>query len=355
MNIFTQALLDWYATHKRQLPWRDLTDPYRIWISEVILQQTRVAQGYDYFVRFVARFPDVQTLAAASEEEVLREWQGLGYYSRARHLHRAARSMNSTFPTTYEGVRALPGVGDYTAAAICSLAYGMPHAVVDGNVYRVLARYFGIDTPIDTPPGKRLFAALADEMLERTHPADYNQAIMDFGALQCTPAQPDCLQCPLVESCAARTAGTVVRLPVKQHKTLVTARYFNYLYVRAGAYIYIHRRTEQDIWKQLFELPLVETDTPLTEEEFLRHPQLAALFTPAERATLRSVRRDVKHVLTHRIIHANLYEITIAPTSQPFADDPHYLRILPAELDRYAFPRLVQAFVLKAAHTALPR
>jgi A/G-specific adenine glycosylase len=345
MNTFTQTLLDWYATHKRQLPWRDLTDPYRIWISEVILQQTRVAQGYDYFVRFVARFPDVQTLAAATEEEVLREWQGLGYYSRARHLHRAARSMNGSFPTTYQGVRALSGVGDYTPAAICSLASGMPLAVVDGNVYRVLARYFAIDTPIDSPQGKRLFAALADEMLDRAHPADYNQAIMDFGALQCTPAQPDCLHCPLVETCAARAAGTTAGLPVKQHTTKVTARYFNYLLVRAGAYIYIHRRTANDIWKQLFELPLIETDTPLAEEAFLLHPQLQTWFTPAERATLRSVRRDVKHVLTHRIIHANLYEITISPTSQPFADDPNYLRILPGEADRYAFPRLVQGFL----------
>ncbi|MDR0976851.1 MAG: A/G-specific adenine glycosylase [Prevotellaceae bacterium] len=345
MNLFTHTLLNWYATHKRQLPWRDITDPYRIWISEVILQQTRVAQGYDYFVRFVRRFPDIRTLAAATEEEVLKAWQGLGYYSRARHLHQAARSTNGTFPTTYAGVRALKGVGDYTAAAICSLAYGMPYAVVDGNVYRVLARYFGVDAPIDTPTGKKLFAALADEMLDPAHPADYNQAIMDFGALQCTPASPDCTACPLAETCAARIAGTVDNLPVKQHKTRVTNRYFNYLIIRAGAYIYIHRRTAQDIWQRLFELPLIETDAPPSEESLRDHPQLQAWFTPAERATLRSVRLGVKHVLTHRRLFANLYAITPSPASRPFADDPDYLCIPTTELDRYAFPRLIQSFL----------
>lgn len=207
MNIFSEKLIAWYAENKRELPWRDTTDPYIIWISEIILQQTRVAQGYDYFLRFIHCFPNVTALAEAPEDEVMKCWQGLGYYSRARNLHAAAKSMNGVFPATYEGVRALKGVGDYTAAAICSSAYGMPYAVVDGNVYRVLSRYFGIDTPVDSTEGKKLFAALADEMMDKSQPAVYNQAIMDFGAIQCTPQSPNCLFCPLVDSCSALKGG----------------------------------------------------------------------------------------------------------------------------------------------------
>ena len=216
MNIFSEAIVEWYKEYKRDLPWRESSDPYRIWISEIILQQTRVAQGYDYFLRFIKRFPDVKALADADEDEVMKYWQGLGYYSRARNLHAAAKSMNGVFPETYPEVLALKGVGEYTAAAICSFAYGMPYAVVDGNVYRVLSRYFGIDTPIDSTEGKKLFAALADEMLDKKQPALYNQGIMDFGAIQCTPQSPDCLFCPLADSCSALSTGRVTQLPVKQ-------------------------------------------------------------------------------------------------------------------------------------------
>lgn len=232
MNAFSRILLDWYAEHKRELPWRETKDPYRIWISEIILQQTRVAQGYEYFQRFVERFPDLVALAEADEDEVMKYWQGLGYYSRARNLHAAARSMNGVFPRTYEDVRALKGVGDYTAAAICSIAYDMPYAVVDGNVYRVLSRYFGVETPIDSTQGKKLFASLAQEMLDEKHAALYNQAIMDFGAIQCTPQSPSCMFCPLADSCSALATGKVNLLPVKQHKTKTTDRYLLiYIYV----------------------------------------------------------------------------------------------------------------------------
>lgn len=203
----------------------------------------------------------------------MKYWQGLGYYSRARNLHAAAKSMNGVFPETYPEVLALKGVGEYTAAAICSFAYGMPYAVVDGNVYRVLSRYFGIDTPIDSTEGKKLFAALADEMLDKKQPALYNQGIMDFGAIQCTPQSPDCLFCPLADSCSALSTGRVTQLPVKQHKTKTTNRYFNYIYVRAGAHTYINKRTANDIWKNLFELPLIETPVALSEEEFLALPE----------------------------------------------------------------------------------
>ena len=344
-HIFTQTLQEWYAVNKRDLPWRHTQDPYLIWISEIILQQTRVAQGYDYFVRFVRRFPDVKALASASEEEVLKYWQGLGYYSRARNLHAAARSMKGgKFPGTYEEVRALKGVGDYTAAAICSLAYGMPYAVVDGNVYRVLARYFGIDAPIDSGKGKKLFAGLADEMLDKKRPAEYNQAIMDFGAVQCTPQNPACMYCPLADSCSALSQGRVSRLPVKQHKTKTTDRYFNYLFVRQGSYTYINKRTGNDIWKNLFELPLIETEAELAEEDFLALPQVRQLLAVAGQPVVKNVCRGVKHVLSHRVIHANFYEVELSAEAGTFGS---YQRVELAELEHYAVPRLVHAFLEK--------
>lgn len=345
MNILTEVLLEWYAGNKRELPWRETNDPYVIWISEIILQQTRVVQGYEYFLRFVRRFPDIEALASASEDEVMKYWQGLGYYSRARNLHAAARSMNGVFPVTYKEVRALKGVGDYTAAAICSFAYNMPYAVVDGNVYRVLARYFGIDTPIDSTEGKKIFAALAEEMLDKSHPADYNQAIMDFGAIQCTPQTPNCLFCPLSDSCSALLKGKVMQLPVKQHKTKTTNRYFNYIYVRMGAYTLIHKRTENDIWKNLFELPLIETEKDLSEEEFLLCRQLHDFFKEVgEGIKVCSVLRNVKHVLSHRVIYANFYEVELPEGTPSFSD---YQKIRIEDLGQYAVPRLIHAFLEK--------
>lgn len=344
MNRLTEALLDWYADNKRDLPWRGTTDPYRIWISEIILQQTRVVQGYEYFLRFIRRFPDVRTLASASEDEVLKYWQGLGYYSRARNLHAAAKSMNGKFPESYQEVRALKGVGDYTAAAICSIAYNMPYAVVDGNVYRVLSRYCGIDVPIDSTEGKKLFAALADEMLDKSRPAAYNQAIMDFGAIQCTPQSPNCMFCPLADSCSALSKGLVMQLPVKQHRIKTSNRYFNYIYVRMGAYTLIHKRTEDDIWKNLFELPLVETEKDLSEEEFLACPQFHALFAEGEVRMVRTLLRGVKHVLSHRVIYTNFYEVTLPDNSSSFSS---YQRVAVEDLGRYAVPRLIHAFLEK--------
>lgn len=344
MNIVTKRLLDWYTENKRDLPWRDTTDPYLIWISEIILQQTRVVQGYEYFLRFVHRFPDVESLAQASEDEVMKYWQGLGYYSRARNLHAAAKSMNGNFPVTYEEVRALKGVGDYTAAAICSFAYHMPYAVVDGNVYRVLSRYFGIDIPIDSTEGKKTFAALAEEMLDKTHPADYNQAIMDFGAIQCTPQSPNCLFCPLADTCIALSKGWVAQLPIKQHKTKTTNRYFNYIYVRIGAHTLVYKRTEKDIWRNLFELPLIETKTDLSEEEFLASSSFLSFFAVGETPVVRSVLRNVKHVLSHRVIYANFYEVVMPENSQSF---PNFQKIRAEDLDQYAVPRLIQAFLEK--------
>ena len=217
MDRIADILLDWYAREGRDLPWRRTRDPYRIWLSEVILQQTRVAQGMDYYLRFTERFPDVRALAAASEDEVLKLWQGLGYYSRARNLHAAAREVvarfGGRFPSDYESVRSLRGVGDYTAAAVCSAAFDAPCAVVDGNVYRVLSRLFDVAEPIDTAAGRKAFAELAQTQLDRRAPGRYNQAIMDFGALQCTPSSPRCGACPLSEGCLALAAGTVADRP----------------------------------------------------------------------------------------------------------------------------------------------
>ena len=343
MNEFADKLIDWYAENKRELPWRDTKDPYRIWISEIILQQTRVAQGYDYYIRFVRRFPDVFALADADEDEVMKYWQGLGYYSRARNLHAAARSVKEAgaFPTTYEGVRALKGVGDYTAAAICSFAYDMPCAVVDGNVYRVLSRWMGIDTPIDSTQGKKLFAQLADELMGKHRPALYNQAIMDFGALQCTPASPDCVSCPLADGCAALSQGKVDVLPVKQHKTKVTDRYFNYIYVRTGGHTYIRKRTGNDIWKNLYEPLLIETEEDQTGNDKAILQKLQEVFGNREGVFFRPVRQGVRHVLSHRIIHANFYELVLPVESVSIAG---YQRVAEEDLYKFAVSNLVYQF-----------
>ena len=345
MTVFSRVLLDWYAEHRRELPWRETKDPYRIWISEIILQQTRVVQGYEYFLRFVERFPDLVALAEADEDEVMKYWQGLGYYSRARNLHAAARSMNGVFPRTYEGVRALKGVGDYTAAAICSIAYDMPYAVVDGNVYRVLSRYFGVEVPIDSVQGKKLFASLAQEMLDEKHAALYNQAIMDFGAIQCTPQSPSCMFCPLADSCSALATGKVALLPIKQHRTKTTDRYFTYIYMCVGGQMLLRKRTGNDIWRNLYELPLIETDHQMTVEELLLASELKELGANVE-PIVRPLQIGVKHVLSHQIIHADFYEMIFPADIQGFSD---YIRIGQREWTRYAVPRLIHQFLEKYA------
>lgn len=346
MENISSILQGWYAENRRELPWRITKNPYHIWVSEIILQQTRVAQGLDYFLRFIERFPDVEALASADENEVMRLWQGLGYYSRARHLHAAAKQISSAgcFPFTYEDVCSLKGVGDYTAAAICSIAYDLPHAVVDGNVYRVLSRLLGVETPIDSASGKREFTALADALLDRSHPGEHNQAIMDFGAMVCTPQSPRCSECPLADRCVAKAEGKVNLLPVKQHKTKTSNRYFNYIYVRAGAYTFINKRVTDDIWRNLYELPLIETDREISEEEFYALPQLQAMVTDDERPVFRLLRRGVKHVLSHRIIYANFYEALLPEETLSFST---FQRIREEELEKYPVSRLVSLFLEK--------
>ena len=343
MNNFGRILIEWYQNNRRDLPWRRTKNPYLIWISEIILQQTRVAQGYDYYQRFVKRFPDVFSLADADEDEVMKYWQGLGYYSRARNLHAAARSMAEAggFPKTYKEVLALKGVGGYTAAAICSFAYGMPYAVVDGNVYRVLSRWLGIETPIDSTEGKRIFAEVAAELLDKAQPGLYNQAIMDFGALQCTPVSPNCMFCPFIDTCVARQKGLVDTLPVKQHKAKVTNRYFNYIYVRMGAHTLINKRTGNDIWKNLYELPLIETESEVPEEKFYALPQWQEMLAEGEVPSVRLVQKGVKHVLSHRVIYANFYEVILPENADSFAQ---YQRIRIEDLHKFAVSRLVNQF-----------
>lgn len=343
MNPFAEKLIAWYEVNQRNLPWRETKDPYKIWISEIILQQTRVAQGYDYYCRFIQRFPDVFSLAEAHEDEVMKYWQGLGYYSRARNLHAAARSIAGMgkFPETYEEVRKLKGVGDYTAAAICSFAYGLPCAVVDGNVYRVLSRWMGIDEPIDSTKGKKLFAGLADELLDKKRPALYNQAIMDFGAIQCVPSSPSCLFCPLNDSCVALQTGKVDALPCKQHKTKVIPRYFHYIYVCAGEYTYLRKRPAGDIWQNLYEFPLIETSEPVEEGELFASEAFLTLLQGNPVKNMRLIEKNVKHVLSHRVIYANCYEVRLEANG---CELPGYLRVRVDDLHKFPVSRLVSRF-----------
>lgn len=341
MDNISDILLDWYVRHGRDLPWRRTRDPYRIWLSEVILQQTRVAQGMDYYLRFTERFPDVGSLAAAPEDEVLKLWQGLGYYSRARNLHAAARQVverfGGVFPRTYDEVRSLRGVGDYTAAAVCSAAYDTPCAVLDGNVFRVLARLFDIDAPIDSTAGKRAFAELAQAQLDIRRPGRYNQAVMDFGALQCTPAQPGCDACPLAARCLALAAGTVVQRPVKQGKTKVRDRWFNYLHVTCGGRTLLRRRGERDIWQGLYEFPMIETDHAADFSELTDSEGFRTLLGGVEWRLLRSVGM-AKHQLSHQTLHAVFHRIE---TSSP-VDFPSVPTV---SLGDYAVPRLIDRYL----------
>ena len=338
---FARLLIEWYHEHKRDLPWRNTNDPYLIWISEIILQQTRVAQGYAYYQRFIERFPNLESLAAAEENEVLKYWQGLGYYSRARNLHQAAISVNGVFPVKYEDILKLKGVGTYTAAAICSFAYNQPHAVVDGNVYRVLSRFFGINEPIDSGKGKKIFASLAHDLLDKIQPALYNQAIMDFGALQCTPLSPDCTVCPFKNRCFAFNHNMVSSLPIKQNKTKTSERFFYYLLIRDNGNIYLNKRTKNDIWKNLYELPLIESNTALAVDDFIRKQEFASIFKEDSVVNVRLLNKT-KHVLSHRIIYADFYELEAQDIKMDFLSK--YTRLNMADLELYPVSRLMHNF-----------
>ena len=329
---FAATLLQWFKNNGRSLPWRETNDPYAIWLSEVILQQTRIAQGMSYWERFIVQWPTVNDLAAATENEVLKAWQGLGYYSRARNLHTAAQQVVKLggFPQTFKELKTLKGVGDYTAAAIASIAFGEPVAVVDGNVYRVLSRYFGIDTPIDSTEGKKVFQALAQSLLPINEPADYNEAIMDFGATQCTPNSPHCSACPLCETCIAFREQRINELPVKSKKVKQRERHFTYLYIEYEGKIAIHQRGAGDIWQGLWEFP---------QEEYLTSSEDSVWKTEAQ-----LLQKGVKHILTHQILLADIF--LWQPTRRPQLPS-EFIWIEKQDLENYALPRLIE-ILLKA-------
>lgn len=365
MHLFTQQLLEWWETGKRDLPWKNTTDPYLIWLSEIILQQTRVEQGLPYYERLTAAFPTVTDLAHAPQDQLMLLWEGLGYYSRARNLHATAQYIaydcGGGFPTTYDQLLALKGVGSYTAAAIASFAYGLPHAVVDGNVYRVLARYFGIHTPTDTTEGKKQFAQLAQQLLPTDQAASYNQAMMDFGATVCKPALPNCQHCPLQRHCAAYQQQTVPLLPIKVKKMERTQRFFHYLLLfhqthehaaepLANAHIFIQKRIQKDIWQNLYELPLVETteQAALSPQQLYQHPHIGAWLQAAQ-AVVRNVSGSYTQQLTHRQIIAHFWEIDCPPT-QPLPTPPHgWLSVPYQQLHAYALPQIINRYIAQRA------
>ena len=350
-NPISQALLAWGATVDRPMPWRGERDPYRIWLSEVILQQTRVAQGTAYYLRFLEAFPTVRHLAKASEDEVLALWQGLGYYSRARNLHKAAKQVaeaGGQFPKDYKGLLALPGVGPYSAAAIASFAYGEPVAVLDGNVYRVLARYFGINSPINKPAGQREFRQLVDSLLPHDRPAAFNQAIMDFGAVVCTPKAPRCGTCPLADGCLALAEGRVGELPMKEGKTKRRDRYFDYVHlVRGDGAAVFQRRGPKDIWQGLYDFPLVEGATGFAER-----PQVedALAQLSLKRATLARVSQPTKHVLSHQDIYARFWRYETGDGAGVELAE-HWFWRKPDELEQLGLPRLVERYLDDAEPT----
>ncbi|TPE45174.1 A/G-specific adenine glycosylase [Pontibacter mangrovi] len=311
---FAQTLISWYGRHKRSLPWRDTTNPYYIWLSEVVLQQTRVAQGQPYYERFVAAYPTVQDLAAAPQDEVLRLWQGLGYYSRARNMHHTAQLVaekyRGQFPDKYEELIKLKGVGSYTAAAIAAFAFKEKVAVLDGNVFRVLARVFGISDDIAVPASRKIFQKLADELVPADEPDTYNQAIMEFGAIQCTPLMPDCLFCPLQQSCFAFNHGMVQELPVKSKAKAARPRFFHYIVFELNGSFYLRKRLEGDIWQGLYDFYLYESESKdLPEAQLLQELQEAGI--PVQEAQLQPPAKDYKHVLSHQKITARFYRIKL--------------------------------------------
>lgn len=345
-NIFSNVLIDWYLSNKRELLWRHTTDAYAIWLSEIILQQTKVAQGTPYYIAFLEAFPTIQDLATADIDRVLKLWEGLGYYSRARNLHATAKYitevLHGVFPTTYKDLLTLKGVGTYTAAAVASFAYNESVAVVDGNVYRVLARIFGIDTPIDSTIGKKEFQLLANDLLHQHKPGLHNQAMMEFGALFCIPTKPDCQSCIFNKQCVAFQNNTVNLLPIKSKKTQIKDRYFNYFVVeKEEGQVGIQKRQEKDIWQGLYEFPLVEADALFTNEEAIQY-----LSTTTDITSLVSGITMKVHILSHQRIHSRFFSISnvVATTKAE-----NWIWVAVTDLHSYAFPRLITNFLEKVA------
>ena len=344
MREIREKLRDWYLRNRRQLPWRETVDPYRIWVAEIILQQTRVAQGRDYYLHFLEKFPNLESLAAASEEEVLKVWQGLGYYSRARNLHASAgyilREKAGVFPGTYTELLELKGIGPYTAAAIASMAFSEPRAVVDGNVHRVLSRLFGIaEVPGLPGPSSRIVQA-AGKLIDRDDPGTHNQALMELGALVCTPRQPDCLSCPLKMHCMALQENRIPELPVRTSPPLRRKRYFNYLVIHKGDCLWMGCRKTKDIWKGLYEFPLIETSRNVSPGTLTGTREWMDLFG-RQNVYPCKVSGPFRHLLTHQEILAKFYRIQ----SDESLELPEYEKVCDGELHRYPVPRLISKYL----------
>lgn len=344
---FSTTLMNWYDPEARPLPWKAIKDPYKIWLSEIILQQTRVAQGLPYYERFAATFPTVNQLAAADDDTVMKLWEGLGYYSRARNMMIAARQVvndyGGCFPDTYTDILSLQGVGPYTAAAIASFAYRLPYAVVDGNVYRVLARFFGIDTPIDSTAGKKQFAQLAQDCLDEQQAGRYNQAIMDFGASQCTPRLPNCGSCPLRGKCQARQLGLVELLPVKAKKIKKRTRYFYFLDIRVADRAILQKRIQKDIWQSLYQFPLIETEKPVTQTDLLKDsPTWQRLFSTAN-PHISGRSGSFEQTLSHQKIKAVFLKIDLSELPKALPDT--YFCTPLSEIGQYAFPKIIDWYL----------
>ncbi len=340
----SDLLIAWYLSNARSLPWRETSDPYSIWLSEIILQQTRVNQGLPYYQRFMNEFPDVTALAEAPADKVLKLWQGLGYYSRARNMHRAAKMLveqfNGSFPSNYDKIRSLPGIGDYTAAAIASFAFGLPFAVVDGNVIRVLSRLFGVGLPPDSTEGKKEFARIARNCLDSDRPALYNQAIMEFGALYCTASNPGCDDCIFRLKCLAYNKGEVGRFPVKKKKANIRSRYMNYLLIHYRQKTYLNQRLANDIWQNLYDLPVIETTTPRTAVQITKSKTWKDMFEGILPGIV-SVTEGPVHKLSHQHIYLRFFEIKLEKKPGPKFQN-NFIEVETQNVVNYPVPKPIE-------------
>lgn len=353
--FFTQALIKWHnSDNSRMMPWKGIKDPYKIWLSEIILQQTRVEQGLNYYEKFVTTYPTIQHLAKANQEDAFKLWEGLGYYNRCKNLlftaNTIVKELNGQFPNNYEALLSLKGIGPYTAAAIASFAYNLPHAVVDGNVFRVLARFFGIATPTDSTKGKQLFTKLANEVLDKAEPGLFNQAIMDFGATVCKPALPNCGSCIMQKKCTAFKNGTVNELPIKEKKLQKKNRYFTYFFIEVDGTILVNKRINNDIWQSLFEFYLVETESPITWTEILAKDFLNDQLN-IKKATIQFISAVSSQQLTHQKVKGQLVKVTL-PNKPSILKN--YTWVSLKDLKNLAFPKFIhQLIALKQSENVL--
>ncbi len=345
-NFFSKTLLVWNRTENvRKMPWKGEEDPYKIWISEIILQQTRVQQGLAYYERFIKTFPDVQTLATAKDQSVFKLWEGLGYYTRCKNLIASAKyiheKLNNQFPEKYEDILALKGIGNYTASAIASFAFNKPYAVLDGNVFRVLSRFFGIEIPINTTTGKKYYAELAQMLLDKKNPAEYNQAIMDFGAVICKPALPLCYECPLQKKCVAFLNNKVSVLPINEKIIKQKKRFFNYLIVEYKDKIYVRERTEKDIWQNLFEFILIETNSLADAKDFLKDERFLSAFETSHFVVNR-ISKTYTQKLTHQLVSARFFHIKI---DQKMTCLKNFQLVSKKQLNKFPFPKIITSYL----------